>query len=119
MKTLTINGITFQVITPRKQEIKDSYTAQFNSQRTTRKTLHQAYQKPSHIKCTIYNEWYAWYSETKQLFDNNFTDNNAIYAFGITSYNSMQFTISFKLEYNCIDYLGIITKAHNKLIKIN
>lgn len=41
------------------------------------------------------------------------------YSFGIQSFNSMQFTLTFRFKYNYREYKMYITKCYNKIICID
>ena len=70
-------------------------------------------EKDSQTKQCIYNTWYSWYSETCSQYD------ISIKHFGITGANCNCFTIGFTIIYDNTHYIGIITKDHNRLIKLD
>ncbi len=102
MKTIEICGETFEVIKPRKP-ISDF------SVYTRYRTLNDYYQKPSQSKISIYNEWCEWLNE---VFN---SDNGYVTNFGVSSANTFQFTLTFRLEWLDNIYVGYITRDHNRL----
>ena len=93
-KNINIGGISFELIksinTPR--ELKD---------------LCECYAKASTRKWLIYNEWL-------RLAYNNL---NAT-KFGISSYDSMIFTLYFEFEKDGKEYKAYITPSHNYLCEV-
>ena len=103
MKTMEVNGIVFEVTQARKYESSRILFIK----KSTGQGLSYFYNRPSETKKEIYNEWERWAYETK-----------GCEYFGITGANCMTFSIGFLLEYDEHYYIGIVTKAHNKLIKV-
>ena len=93
-KTINIGGISFELIkninTPR--ELKE---------------LSECYTKASTTKHLIYNEWL-------RLAYNNL---NAT-KFGVSSYNSMIFTLYFEFKKDGKEYKAHITPCHNYLCEV-
>lgn len=107
MKTLKLNGVVFEVIQPRKNVL---HSADFDY-RYTGRNISDCYAKPSRIKEIIYYGWRDWSRECikRELAE--------IRGFGVSSYNSMQFTISFLAFIQGEWYVATITRDHNRLTK--
>lgn len=102
MKTIDICGKTFEVIKPRKP-ITDFSVYTHGS------TLNHHYQKPSDSKISIYNKWCEWVRDV-------FTSKKGyVTNFGVSSANTFQFTLTFRLEWLDNIYVGYITRDHNRL----
>ncbi len=104
MKTLTINGVDFEVKTPRKNTVT-IFEAYSYLNRYKHRDLWSCYSKPSEAKTSIYSQWLKWYTDV----DNTLTE------FCITGYNSMCFSLGAlytDIKTNT-HYLLSITKAHN------
>lgn len=103
MKTLTINGVDFQLINPRKYEVKP-FTGWFCDENA----IFNCYERPSLSKIRIWNDWLKWARDTEGVF-----------GFEILSYNCMQFTIGggYKDEKGK-EYVIYITKAHNRIYPV-
>ena len=102
MKTIDICGKTFEVIKPRKP-ISDF------SGYTRGSTLDHYYAKPSHSKIRIYNEWCDWVRDVSN------SDYGYVTNFGVSSANTFQFTITFRLAWMDNIYVAFITRDHNRL----
>ena len=102
MKTIYICGETFEVIKPRKP-ISDFSVYSRGS------TLYRYYAQPSHSKIGIYNDWCEW---VRDVFN---TDNGYVTNFGISSANTFQFTLTFRLCWMNNIYVARITRDHNRL----
>lgn len=72
--------------------------------------LLDCYDKPSHSKRIIWDEWVKWFRTTTE--DLNRSD------IGICSYNAMYFSIEGYLHYKGSAYYFYITYAHNRTWKI-
>lgn len=99
MKTITINGIDFELC--KTGEINETQQAWHK-----RLTIDQAYSNPSTTKTEIYKEWLQFARETNAS------------CFGISSYNCMMFTIGMYVNVGNNKYWLYITKAHNRAYKI-
>lgn len=102
MKTIDICGKTFEVIKPRKP-ISDFSVS------TRCRSLHHYYEKPSQSKISIYNEWRDWLIDVANSRFGRATN------FGVSSANTFQFTLTFRLEWLDNIYVGYITRDHNRL----
>lgn len=110
MKTIEINGVTFEVTRPRDlvrthQRYLDLYTSDNTD-------INECYTRPSHIKELIYYNWHNWWHDsiTKKCFE----EHNWC---GVRSYNTYSFTIGCCVCINGIDYIMEITPSHNRLIQ--
>ena len=110
MRTLTIYGVDFEVIKPKKSNI-----AIFDRLLTMSdcRTLHECYAKPSQAKLNIWDWWKSWFTQVLDFEGVSFKQ-----FCGVTSYNSNFFTLHGLLTYNGEDYIVYITHAHNRLIKV-
>lgn len=102
MKTIDICGTRFEVIKPRKP-ITDC------TEKTRFRGLEYYYDKPSQTKVAIYNDWYDWKKEVDR------TEFGFVENFGVSSANSHQFSISFRMVWMNHIYLALITRDHNRL----
>ena len=102
MKNINICGTTFEVIKTRKP-ISDFSVS------TRCRTLNHYYEKPSQSKISIYNEWCDW------VRDVNNSEFGYVTNFGVSSANTFQFTITFRLVWMDNVYVGYITRNHNRL----
>ena len=104
MKTLIINGCTFEVYKPRKNKVTLNQAIDY-LERYQHRDIWDCYDKPSTTKVSIYNEWLQWYTE----------QGNEIDYFCVTSYNCMQFSLGalyFDNNTNTF-YILSITASHN------
>ena len=104
---MTINGETFEVIKPRKFDVRKAIE---RLSRNTRKDLYAHYEKPSKKKIEIWHNWLDWALETP------------VDCFNVTSANTQQFTIEGVLyDEETGEDIGLIciTKSHNRLYLIN
>ena len=103
MKTNTINGVTFEVIIPRKE------VSPFSGCFVDENAIFYAYERPSIYKVKIWLDWLKWARNTE-----------GVKAFEITSHNCFQFTIcGLYVDETGTEYNIYITKCHNQLIKVN
>ena len=102
MKNIEICGITFEVIKPRKP-ISDI------TGMTSYRSLEYYYDKPSQSKISIYNEWCDWKNEVGR------SEYGYVENFGVSSANTCQFSIKFRLKWMDNSYIGFITRDHNRL----
>ena len=103
MKTITINGVDFELIKPRIAEVKP-----FRGWFCDEEAIFNCYDRPSLAKIGIWNSWLKWARDT-----------DGIVAFEITSYNCMQFTIGGGyVDDNGDEYVLYITRAHNRAYKV-
>ena len=102
MKTIDICGTRFEVIKPREPISDFSVSTRY-------RTLDHYYEKPSHSKISIYNKWREWLSDVLN------SDNGYVTNFGVSSANTFQFTLTFRLEWLDNIYVGYITRDHNRL----
>lgn len=101
MKTIEINGATFEVTRPRKNKPDFNKAMCYDG-----RGLYNYYERPSHIKELIWAEWRNWANDV-----------DGIITFGISGANDFQFTITATY----IDDFGQrwvldITSAHNRAI---
>jgi hypothetical protein len=102
-KTLTINGVNFEVKTPRKNKL--SLESVINTlDRNAGRTIYDCYDRPSEVKLSIYNEWLDWYTGC---------DDDTVDYFGVSSYNGFNFSLQALAEVDGYYYLISITKANN------
>ena len=103
MKTIKLNGVTFEVIKPRNEVHK--YIGTLGS----KSDIRQYYGRPSIYKVAIWESWLDWANTT-----------NGVVSFEICSSNGFQFTIAgLYVDENGDEYNIYITKAHNRLYKVN
>ena len=102
-KYMEINGMDFEVIKPRKWNVKAAIE---RLAREPRKDLYSHYERPSAKKVGIWNKWLDWALESP------------VNALTVSSASPFQFTINGIL-YNpeTDEDIGLlhITKAHNRL----
>ena len=109
MRTLEVNGVIFEVITPKES----------NAQRyidllcAIPRDIRECYGRPSISKVEIYEYWKEWFHSLSQFDDVTFKQFH-----GVTSHNINQFTIGGLLELGQRDYIVVITKKHNRLIEV-
>lgn len=95
MKKLEIGGKYFEVH-------KSKYVGIESVRRYSGRTLNECYAQPSKIKQEIYNEWFMWAYK------------NEVHYFGVSSYNSMTFSLQGLAEVDGQLYVLAITKTTNK-----
>lgn len=102
MKTITIDGVTFELYNPR---VKPSMKSTLHSFQTWGYgyTVDDVYTRPSDTKRAIYKEWERWAYK------------NDVEYFGITGHNCMTFTLGGIINIDGQWYYMTITKCHNKL----
>ena len=102
MKTMTINGIEFEVIHPKKYDPRAAIEAVKDC---AHRELSYYYDKPSVWKQDVFEEWREWYATAENVF-----------YFGICSANCQTFSISALLT-NGVGVIGIIriTRDHNRV----
>ena len=103
MKTMTINGETFEVIHPRKYNPRAAVEAVKDC---AGRGLSYYYGRHSTYKQEVFDEWREWYAGADNVSD-----------FGICSANTNTFSISALLHDDADDVVGVITitKAHNRV----
>lgn len=103
MKTMVINGETFEVIHPRKYNPRAAVEAVKDC---AGRELSYYYDRPSVHKQEVFNEWREWYADAEHVSD-----------FGVCSANTSSFSISALLRDDAGDVVGVITitKAHNRV----
>ena len=103
MKTMTINGIEFEVIRPRKYNPRAAVEAVKDC---AGRGLSYYYDRPSVWKQDVFEEWREWYTGAENISH-----------FGVCSANAQQFSISALLHDDAGDVIGVITitKAHNRI----
>lgn len=101
-KTMTINGIEFEVIRPRKYDPRAAVEAVKDC---AGRDLSYYYDRPSIYKQDVYEEWSEWYATAENVF-----------YFGICSANTCQFSISALLT-DSTGVIGVITitRDHNRV----
>lgn len=103
MKTIKINGEIFEVIKPRNK------VRPFSGWFSDESAIFCHYDRPSIYKVNIWKSWLDWAKRT-----------DGVIAFEITSVNIFQFTIGgLYTDENGDEYNIYITKAHNRLYKVN
>ena len=103
MKTIEINGRTFEVIKPRNEVRK--HIGNLGS----KSDIYSEYGRPSIYKVEIWESWLDWAYTT-----------DGVVSFEICSSNGFQFTIDgLYIDDNGDEYNIYITKAHNRLYKVN
>lgn len=103
MKTIEINGVTFELIKPRNE------VRPFSGWFCDESAIFCHYDRPSIYKVDIWKSWLNWARNT-----------DGVTAFEITSANGFQFTIGgLYTDDNGDEYNIYITKAHNRLYKVN
>ena len=110
MRTLTIYGVDFEVIKPKKSNIS-TFDRLFTM--SDCRTLHDCYAKPSQSKLNIWAWWRSWFAQVLGFNGISFKQ-----FCGVSSYNCFFFTLHGLLTYNGEDYIVYITHAHNRLIKV-
>lgn len=110
MRTLTINGVDFEVIKPRKSNIA-FFDRLFNM--SDCRTLQDCYAKPSRAKLNIWDWWRSWFAHVLGFKGVSFKQ-----FCGVSSYNNNFFTLHGLLTYNGEDYIVFITPWHKRLIKV-
>ena len=110
MRTLSIYGVDFEVIKPKKSNI-----ATFDRLFTMSdcRTLQDCYAKPSRAKLYIWNWWRNWFAQVLGFEGVSFKQ-----FCGVSSYNCHIFTLHGLITYNGEDYIVYISPAHNRLIKV-
>lgn len=103
MRTFELNGITFELITPR-------YTINpYHGYFCDENCIFNWYDRPSIYKVEIWRDWLNWARETE-----------GIKAFEISSANGFQFTIGgLYIDENGNEYNIYITRDHNRIFKVN
>lgn len=101
MKTMVINGATFEVTRPRKNKPDFNMAMRYDG-----RGLYNYYERPSHIKELIWAMWRNWAQDV-----------DSIITFGISGANAFRFTITGTY----IDDFGqrwvlYITAARNRVI---
>lgn len=110
MRTIEINGVTFEVTRPRNMVITHERFLDLYFADTI--TLDDCYARPSHIKELIYASWYNWFSDeiTRKCFED-------MKWIGVNSYNGFMFTLCACVSMVGVDYIMEITPSHNRLIQ--
>ena len=99
MKTITINGVDFEHVTAPKMIEKICNLNYCGG-------LSNWYTKCSDTKQRIYDEWVNWFNQTA----------TGHCSFGISSANSMTFTITCDIRIDNQNYRMYITPSHNYII---
>lgn len=107
IKTININGVNFEVLKPFK--LGNEKIVYYNN-----KTLKNCYNKPSKTKEDIYNSWLIWYRE----LENDKDVTICLDSFGIHSYNTWMFTLTFPIMIKDNIYHCYITPNHNYIERI-
>lgn len=98
MKTININGVTFDL---QNREIVLPIV-EYHPHRT----IWDCYSRPSERKKAIYGRWLNYANEVNAQ------------GFTVSSYNCNFFSLEFQFKYDGIVYHAHITYAHNYLYKI-
>ena len=110
MKTLEINGITFE-LQKYKGDLVDAYHKYLDMYLKDTRRLYDCYDNPSTRKQNIYDWWLNYFRDCKQkgIIE-------SYHNCGVRSYNCMMFTLHgvFEMDGNCFIY--DITPSHNYLI---
>lgn len=108
MRTMKLNGVWFEVVTPRKSNIKwyDSIIS------GTHRDLSDCYAKPSTTKKEIFDYWRVWYSKIKS---ENIVP---VERLSVSGASPRQFSLVGIVNIDFEDYIIYITKEHNRLIKV-
>lgn len=102
MKTIEINGVTFEYY---KKHMTNDELADIAY---STHSIHYFYKRCSEIKLDIYNNWCRWANDV-----------NRLYYFGVSSANTNTFTLRGIIERpNENDILLVITKDHNRAYEI-
>lgn len=110
MRILTICGVNFEVIKPKKSNIA-TFERLFTMSGC--RTLLDCYAKPSQSKLNIWTWWRSWFANVLGFNGVSFKQ-----FCGVSSYNRHFFTLYGLLTYNGEDYIVYITPAHSRLIKV-
>lgn len=105
-KTMEINGATFEVIRPRNPQAFEDVLRRLD--RYAFRSVYDCYDRPSDYKVRAYEMWHDWYS----IMGEECT------YFGVSGYNSMQFTLQALYEDETGVYEIRITRDHNRAILI-
>lgn len=97
MRKIEINGVTFELTIPR--ESINANISRFGREAD----IYDFYDRPSHYKVAIWEDWLNWARDTDNVF-----------TFYISSANGFQFTISGAVHYNGHTYNLYITRDHNR-----
>lgn len=101
MKTITINGVTFE----QKKSINSKERLIYDGT-----NLYDCYNKPSLRKQRIYEWWEDWYY--------SFCSDDRLGRITIYSYNTNMFTLIMAIKYNNKCYHLYITPSHNYIMEI-
>lgn len=106
MRYETIYGETFEVIKPRKREIKPFYPTNWDYA-----DIYEAYERPSRIKVEIWEDWCRYGIEDDERYH--------IGCPWITARNTFGFTVTMNVYDKENDYafvgIMVITCDHNRL----
>ena len=107
MKTITINGVEFEV---HKSNTADIRTEINHMRNWGFDSIYDAYEKPSRYNVEIWEEWLDW---ARNCFDENFN----ISRMCITGPTSKHFSIKAPIYDDNYDLRGYlwITKLHNRV----
>ena len=97
MKTITLNGITFEV----SKKALDIDTVRY-----TGRSLYDCYKNPSNYKINVWNEWVNYFYKLTN------PSRTTAHPF-VNSYNCNIFTIGCQFDLYGINYHAKITPAHN------
>ena len=102
-KTMTINGIEFEVIHPRKYDARAAVEAVKDC---AGRTLDYYYGRCSECKRSVYAGWREWYADAPNVTH-----------FGVCSANTNTFSISALLHDDSGEVVGVITitKCHYRV----
>ena len=104
MKTLEINGVTFELTEPRKT-VELIYKKGFGSSFD----IYKWYERPSTYKISIWEDWLKWA-----------LNSNGVFSFNICSANTFMFSIEGCYRSESGDWYNLfITRDHNRAIKVN
>lgn len=108
MKTLTINGQTFEVINKRDKQLMKQRVG-YIVEHFEGETIYTAYTNPSSTKVRIYESWREWSAGVEGL-----------HCFEVSGHNSMTFSLHGIYQPSWEEtYIVEITPAHNRLLKVS
>ena len=116
MRTIDINGFEFELIKPRKyKRYFEDVNRMINNY--TSRDIWDCYSRPSYIKEHIFRVWKNW-----EYSSNGENSKYAISNIEVSSYNSMQFTLSgiaWSKEDDGKIYILAISRDHNRAIEVS
>lgn len=111
-KYVSIYGVSFEVIKPRKYDYSKVWESIFNLDNC--RTLNECYARPSETKVNIYHFWREWFKDNSRYDD----DVDFSQFGGVSSYNTFSFSLRGIIVYKGIRYVVEITPYHYRLIRV-